>query len=278
MWRGLRSAVHKLHASLLELQHSGAKAEPLSDDTLDLRQRLGGAEPDWPCLQQLALLFASKFEVAPQCADEACVALALHHFATEMAAAGTLSAAAGEQLAAGLLEESDGRAWRAGPSLAFVVATAQLCDAPLFELDFDGVGQLSFCADTGVLAAPLLEVKTAPAKGAAALLPGEARLTRPSRTATASDAAWQLRRRAAVACAVCLAAARCEGSPWAPLRRIVVDGSVALLRPLRPQQLARLRVEHAHTLLQVPSAEEMHCCARISFWVIGNAREQVAAR
>ena len=157
----------------------------------------------------------------------------------------------------------------------------QLCDAPLFELDFDGIGQLSYCANTGVLAVPLMEVKIAPAKGRVASpapLLGGPRLTRPPRAATASDAAWQLRRRAAVACAVCLAAARCEGSPWASLRHVAVDGSVALLRPLRAQQQARLRDEHAHVSLQVPSAGEIKCSAHVSFWVIGNARDKMVAR
>ena len=41
----------KLHASFLELQRSGAEAEPLCDDTYNLRQRLHGAGPDWPCLE-----------------------------------------------------------------------------------------------------------------------------------------------------------------------------------------------------------------------------------
>jgi len=101
-------------------------------------------------------------------------------------------------------------------------------------------------------------------------------LTRPFRATTASAAAWQLRRRAAVVCAVvCLAAARCEGSPWASLQRVVVDGSVALLRPLRPQQMARLRVEHAHTSHRFygPSAGQVKCSVHVSFWVIGNPRD-----
>ena len=68
------------------------------------------------------------------------------------------------------------------------------------------------------------------------------------------------------------------GSPWASLRRVMVDGSVALLRPLRPQQLARLRVEHAHASLHVPSAGEVKCSAHVSFWVIGNARDKMVAR
>lgn len=125
--RCLHLVMDKLHASFLELHRSGPEAEPLCDDTLDLWQRLDGAEPDWPRLQQLARLFESGFLVAPQCDDEACVAGAVRRFAAEMAAAGTLSAAAGEQLAARLLEQGDGSMRSAGPSLAFVVATAQLC-------------------------------------------------------------------------------------------------------------------------------------------------------
>ena len=158
--------MHKLHASFLELQRSGPEAELLFDDTLDLRQQLDGAKPDWPRLLQLARLYEAGFLVAPQREDEACVASAARRFAAEMAAAGSLSAAAGERLAARLREEGDGRTRSEGPSLAFVVATAQLCDAPLFVLDFDGIGALSYCADTGVLNAPFMEVKSAPAKGA----------------------------------------------------------------------------------------------------------------
>ena len=103
-------------------------------------------------------------------------------------------------------------------------------------------------------------------------------LTRLPRAAAASDAAWQLRHRAAAACAVFLAAARCEGSPWAGLRRIVVDGTVALLRPMRPQQLARLHNDHAHTSLPLPAAGGVECCVRVSFWVAGNKRDKVVAR
>jgi hypothetical protein len=158
----------KLHVSFLQLQRSGTEAEPLSDSTLHLRQQLCGAEPDWSSLQQLARLYEIAFMAAPlqQRHDEACVAGAVCHFATKMAAAGTLSAAAGERLAARLLEEGDGRMRTAGPSLAFVLATAWLFDSPLFELEFDGVGALSYCADTCVLNAQLMEVKTAGAKGA----------------------------------------------------------------------------------------------------------------
>lgn len=177
VWRGLLAVVHKLHASLSELQRFGLKAEILCDDTLDLRQRLGGDRPDWACLQQLARLYEAKLLAAPQCADEARVAGALHRFAAKMDAAGTLSPATSEP-AARLLEETDGRARRAGSSLAFAVATALLCDVPLFELDFDGIGQLSFCAATGVLAIPLMEVKTAPAKGEATRLLSELRISR----------------------------------------------------------------------------------------------------
>ena len=171
----------KLHASFVELQRSGAEAEPLCDDTYNLRQRLHSAGPDWPCVEQLARLYEAGFLAAPQRADEACVAGATHRFAAEMAAAGSLSAAAGERLAARLLADGNGPTRSEGPSLAFVVATAQLCDAPLFELDFDGVGALSYCADTCVLNAPLMEVKSAPAKGAlvaAARLLGNTPLTR----------------------------------------------------------------------------------------------------
>jgi len=55
----------------------------------------------------------------------------------------------------------------------------------------------------------------------------------------------------------------------------VVDGSVALLRPLRPQQMARLRVEHAHTSHRFygPSAGQVKCSVHVSFWVIGNPRD-----
>ena len=275
VWRCLCRMMHKLYASFLELQRSGALAEPLCDDTLDLRHRLDGAEPDWACLQQLAWLCEAR-RSAPKRADEACVAGAVRRFAAEMAAAGTLSAAAGEQLAARLLQEGDGRMRSAGPSLAFVVATAQLCDAPLFELDFDGVGALSYCADTCVLNAALMEVKSAPTKGAlvaAALLLRDTLLTRLLlRAAAAADAVRHLRRRAAAACAVFLAAARCEDSPWAGLRSIVVDGTVALLRPLREQQLARLHADHAHALLQLPAAGAVECSMLVSFWVVGNKK------
>jgi hypothetical protein len=113
VWRGLLAVVHKLHASLSELQRFGLKAELLCDGTLDPRQRLGGARPDWPCLQQLARPYEAELLAAPHCADEACVADALHRFAAKMDAAGTLSPATREP-AARLLEETDGRAGRAG--------------------------------------------------------------------------------------------------------------------------------------------------------------------
>jgi hypothetical protein len=159
----------RLHSSFSALQRSSAAAEPLCDDTHNLRERLRAPEADWACLEELARLWEVALQAAPTCADEACVASALRGFARQMAAAGTTSAAEGEALAARLLEAGDKRARRPGPSLAFVVATTQLCDTPLFELDFDGVGAVSYYPDTCVLAVPLMEVKVAPVKGALCL-------------------------------------------------------------------------------------------------------------
>lgn len=137
------------------------------DESYVLMQRLDSTEPDWPCLQLLAQLWVAAFWAAPERADEACLGEAVRRFAGAMVAAGTCSAAASEQLAARLLEAGDGLARQEGPSLAFVLATTQLCGkAKYFELDFDGIGQLSYCPDTRVLTLPLMEVKIAPTKGA----------------------------------------------------------------------------------------------------------------
>jgi hypothetical protein len=95
---------------------------------------------------------------------------------------------------------------------------------------------------------------------------------RAPRAAAASDAVRQLYVRGAAACAVCLAAARCEGSPWAGLQRVEVEGVVALLHPLRPQQLAGLHREHAHASLHLPAAGGVECIVRTEFWEIGNSR------
>jgi hypothetical protein len=64
---------------------------------------------------------------------------------------------------------------------------------------------------------------------------------------------------------VCLAAARCERSPWARARRVEVRAVLALLRPLRPQQLVRLQLQHAHAPLQLPAAGGVACIVRTQF-------------
>ena len=59
----------------------------------------------------------------------------------------------------------------------------------------------------------------------------------------------------------------------------MVECTVALLQPLRPQQLAQLNVDHAHTSLKLPAAGAVECSVLISFWVIGSKwRDKRGAR
>lgn len=279
VWRCLHRVAGRLHKSFVELQRFSAAAQPLCDEALELVERLRAPEPDWRSLERLARLWEEGFRAAPQCADESCVSSAVRDFALKMAAAGATSADAVEQHAARLLAEGDGRQRREGPSLAFVVATAQFSGLPLFELDFDGIGGVIYSEDTRKLTVPLIEVKAAPAKGAFLLLKASDHLRNASLTlhrlphaTAASEAARQLRLRAVAACVVCLAAARCKGSPWAGLQRVEVKGIVKLLRPLRPQQLARLRAEHEDVALLLPAAGSVTCILRTEFSVIGDSR------
>jgi hypothetical protein len=301
----------------------------LADDALQTMPR-----DDWSRMQQLAKQLAHTFERARSanvpCADEAALAHALTRFASGMhracsarqqgaagaqAATPEAMAAASSATAAALLAKLDADACASPtdkPSLPFVLFMAQLSDAVLYELEFDGIGGVRFSALKRVLSLTLVEAKASNRKGAhaacTAALPAAAfastvlfsraqhnargvrllvltlpRATAAWRACAAGDAAVQAKLRARVLYAVAVAAAidaarrSRRASPLARLRRVEVHAHVALLQPLSGQQRVALETQYGKAKrLRRSGATKVSCSLSMRFWALADGPSRLA--
>jgi hypothetical protein len=134
---------------------------------LQLDEALSTMSPDWTRMQQLAYQLTVAFSEVKkakldevQCDDEAALARAVLSLATSMLLDPGAAAAQLAQLDAGA-----GAAAADEPSLPFVLLMTQL-SAMRYELGFDGLSGVRFCALTGVLSLGLMETKASKRKGA----------------------------------------------------------------------------------------------------------------